>query len=66
MRRRGAKSEEQWHNRGESMVVAGILVLGAVSEVTLEPRGADEKICSMLRMCVKGNSSTSRSIQVLK
>ena len=39
----------------------------SVSEVTLEPRGADEKICSMRAPnCMKGNPSTSRSIQVLK
>ena len=42
--------------------------VGSVSEATLEPRGADEKICfpRVLRMCVKGNPSTSRSIQVLE
>ena len=31
--------------------------VGSVSEVTLKPRGADEKICPrVLRMCVKGES----------
>ena len=42
--------------------------VGSVSEVTLEPRGADEKICSMgaPNVCVKGHPLTSRSIQVLQ
>ena len=41
--------------------------VGSVSEGTREPRGADDKICSMvLRVCVKVNPLASRSIQVLK
>ena len=41
--------------------------VGSVSEATLEPRGADEKICSMSAPNVReGESATSRSIQVLK
>ena len=49
-------------------LVGSYFDVGSVSEVTLELRGADEKICSMSapNVRVKGNPSTSRSIQVLK
>ena len=44
--------------------VGSYVDVGSVSEVTVEPTGGDEKICS--RMCVKGNPLTSTLIQVLK
>ena len=39
--------------------------VGSVSEVTLEPRGAGEKLCSISVPNVREGPLTSRSIQVL-